>query len=142
MNRKSVIMALLVATCLVVGLGVVHSAATMSKGKAVETKAQKGTAKDPAMIAKTQVNAGQQEKMRGNTCHIMIENHTGYKIEVSVASGYVGTVPAWGDMSWYGSPGSATLDGYADLADKTSETWGPQNFECVADGSFTWRLWP
>jgi hypothetical protein len=115
--------------------------------KAIETKLVKidksrGAAADPNIKqAKPVDDKVLAEKPRGdvygaNYCDVVIENHTGYTIDIYVDFKYRGTINAYEAKVTWAIPGATRL--YAKSIGGTA-SWGPVNVDCQYQ--YTWRLW-
>ena len=123
-----------------------------SKGKAVETKAQKSrgegkdeniknnsVANDPKSVMEAPAEKG-GKKTRGGYAVVVFDNYTSYKIQLYANGEYIGMVSPYGKSSSYSTPGAAELYGRADFTDGSVLTWGPQSVSVDAGDTFTWKL--
>lgn len=76
----------------------------------------------------------EKDKSRGNWCKIIIDNWTGYTIDVYADDDYAGTVAAWSDFYTWAIEGKTLL--YAESVGGTVY-FGPVYVDC---NYFTWRL--
>jgi hypothetical protein len=84
---------------------------------------------------------GSQPTTRGvAVCTVVVDNWTGYWIDIYVDSDYSGTVNPWGDGYTYAIAGGTRLYGKATLDNGSTITWGPRNVDCPPNGTYTWKL--
>ena len=75
------------------------------------------------------------EIARGEYCKVIVDNWTGYAIDIYVDGEYAGTVGAWGDgYTW-------AIEGQTELYGKSTGgtlAWGPVDVDCYYE--HTWKL--
>jgi hypothetical protein len=118
--------------------------AQKDEGKVIETKGVKveqTRGDDPHIKEAKPVNdevvakKPAEEAARTSYCKVIVENWTGYTIDIYVDGYYEGTVAAWGDGYTY------TYSGNAELYGKSvggTVTWGPKYIDCGSQ--YTWQL--
>jgi hypothetical protein len=72
---------------------------------------------------------------RGEYCKVIIDNWTGYTVDVYVDGDYSGSCAAWGEGYTYAIPGKTEL--YAKSVGGTVY-WGPVYVDCQYE--YTWQL--
>lgn len=72
---------------------------------------------------------------RGSYCQVIIDNWTGYAIDIYVDGDWAGTVAAWSDGYTWAIPGRTKL--YGESVGLT-KYWGPSYVDC--DSKSTWTL--
>lgn len=81
------------------------------------------------------VPAPKPEETRGDYCKVIIDNWTGYAIDIYVDGTWEGTVAAWSDGYTWAIAGKTKLYGESTGGTKY---WGPSWVDC--DYEFTWKL--
>jgi Ni/Co efflux regulator RcnB len=75
------------------------------------------------------------EATRGSYCKVIIDNWTGYAIDIYVDGSYAGTVGAWGNGYTWAIEGKTKLYG---VSTGGSMYWGPTYVDCYSE--YTWKL--
>lgn len=75
------------------------------------------------------------EATRGDYCKVIVDNWTGYAVDIYVDGDWAGTVAAWSDGYTWAIPGKTRLYGIS--VGRTVE-WGPVEVSC--NNSYTWKL--
>ena len=81
------------------------------------------------------VVAPKPEATRGDYCQVIVDNWTGYAIDIYVDGAWEGTVAAWSDGYTWAIPGRTKLYGESTGGTKY---WGPSYVNCT--GAYTWKL--
>lgn len=83
---------------------------------------------------------------RGNqaACEVIIDNYTGWYVQVYVDGSYRGTVAPWGDATYYTTAGETVV--YArtpTLSDGSFIYWGPSTYRYCGGNTYIYReLYP
>lgn len=83
----------------------------------------------------TDVVAEKPEATRGGSCKVIVDNWTGYAIDIYVDGVWEGTVAAWSDGYTWAIPGKTKLYG---LSVGGTMEWGPAWVNCKSE--YTWKL--
>lgn len=81
------------------------------------------------------VVAPKPEASRGDYCKVIVDNWTGYAIDIYVDGEWEGTVAAWDDGYTWAISGKTQL--YGESVGGT-KYWGPSYVDCRSE--FTWKL--
>ena len=79
--------------------------------------------------------APKPDQSRGGTCKVIVDNWTGFAIDIYVDGEYAGTVGSWSDGYTYAIEGKVKLYG---ASSGGGYTWGPTYVDCVYE--HTWKL--
>lgn len=77
----------------------------------------------------------ESDKARADYCKVIVDNWSGYAIDIYVDGDYSGTVAAWSDGYTWAISGRTKL--YAQSTGG-SMYWGPTYIDCIYD--YTWKL--
>jgi hypothetical protein len=75
-------------------------------------------------------------------CWVTASNYTPWWIDVYIDGTYRGQLSPWGDGTVNAGSGATVIYGRAVFTDGSAKTWGPRQFACAPNGTFTWRLDP
>ena len=75
------------------------------------------------------------ESTRGGYCKVVVDNWSGYAVDIYVDGEYAGTVGAWGDGYTWAIEGKTKLYGRSTGG---TLTWGPVYVDCYYQ--HTWKL--
>ncbi|MBN2521108.1 MAG: hypothetical protein JXB17_11415 [Bacteroidales bacterium] len=130
---------------LLIGLVALFTASLIAQepeAKTVESKSgtiEKSRGEDPNIVSErptTDEPAPQpDEATRGSYCKVIVDNWTGYAIDVYVDGEYAGTVGSWSDGYTWAIEGKTKLYGRSTGG---TLTWGPVYVDCYY--SHTWKL--
>lgn len=126
--------------------------ATQSKGKVGKVHAEKGRGggtdenikndtrtNDPSKPAPAPPDKGGERAKGQSSCAVVVDNRTGFYVDIYVDGSFRGTVGPWGDAYCYTGAGSTRLYGVATFSDGSRLTWGPSTVTCY--GRYTWQLY-
>jgi hypothetical protein len=102
------------------------------------TKIEKTRGTNPNVIKErptTDEPAPKPEKSRGGECKVIVDNWTGYAIDIYVDGEYAGTVAAWSDGYTYAVEGKVKLYG---KSTGSSHEWGLVYVDCYYEHK--WKL--
>mgnify|MGYP003573930785 CR=1 FL=1 len=111
-------------------LEVKGQAAEKTRGVSPYIKTPKPTS-DEVVVPKPD----KDEKARADYCKVIVDNWTGFAIDVYVDGTYAGTVSAWSDGYTWAIEGKTQL--YAESVGGTTY-WGPTYVDCYYE--HTWKL--
>lgn len=124
---------------------------TQSKGKVGKVHAEKGRGgasdenikqdrqpNDSSKPAPAPPNKGGERSKGQSSCMVVVDNRTGFYVDIYVDGTFRGTVGPWGDSYCYTGAGSTRLYGVATFGDGSRLTWGPSTVTCY--GRYTWQL--
>jgi hypothetical protein len=80
------------------------------------------------------------ERARDLVCGLVLDNRTGYFVEVTVDDEAVSTIPPWSNLQIFAIAGDTRLAARTRLPDGSIGTWGPISVLCPRNGWYTWRL--
>ncbi|MBC8343211.1 MAG: hypothetical protein ISR55_07110 [Bacteroidetes bacterium] len=109
--------------------------------KVIESKSatiEKTRGNNPNVVkerSNTDVAIPKPEKSRGDDCRVVVDNWTGYSVDIYVDGDYAGTVGAWSDGYTYTAEGQTSLYGKSVGG---SIEWGPVYVDCYYE--HTWKL--
>lgn len=77
----------------------------------------------------------EESASRGDYCKVIVDNWSGYAVDIYVDGEYAGTVAAWGDGYTWAVEGKTKLYGRSTGG---TLTWGPVYVDCYYE--HTWKL--
>ena len=147
--RKTIISKLVMLTALftflIVGNSVIAQQKTSKKKKTIEAKANSAPSNEVAALKRpaNEKNPKPEIKTRGdvygsNYSDIIIDNYTGYSIDIYVDGSFRGTIAPYDKKVTWAVPGNTSLYGKAVFDDGSYLYWGP--YTPYTGYEYTWNL--
>src|SRR5258708_5974349 len=147
--KKTIISKLVMLTALftflIMGNSVIAQQKTSKKKKTIEAKANAAPSNEVAALKRpaNEKNPKPETKTRGdvygsNYSDIIIDNYTGYSIDVYVDGSFRGTIAPYDKKVTWAVPGNNRLYGKAVFDDGSYLYWGPDT--PYTGYEYTWKL--